>query len=296
LKFLNKNLLILHQNLAKLVKNNMKYILKVAIILLITVTSVSVSAQKGYELGGWLGTSYYFGDLNTNLKITKPGIALGVIARYNFNTRVSMRTSLSYGRVGADDADSRNNFERNRNLSFRSNIFDLSNVLEFNFFKYEHGSRIYNKTPYLFGGFNLFHFNPVAELNGEKYKLRDFGTEGQAVGQEYSLVNGGLVIGGGFKWDISADVSINIDISTRFLFTDYLDDVSSVFPSKAILESTRGATAVALSDRSLVDGLGDTDRQRGDTKGKDKYTFFGVSILKYFGGIECPEISRPKWK
>ncbi len=280
----------------KLVKNSMKYILKVAIILLISLTSSSTYAQKGYELGGWLGTSYYFGDLNTNLKITKPGLAIGLIARYNFNTRVSIRTSLSYGRVGADDADSRNNFERNRNLSFRSNIFDLSNVIEFNFFKYEHGSRTYNKTPYLFGGFNLFHFNPTAELNGEKYKLRDYGTEGQPQGQEYSLINGGLVIGGGFKWDISADLSINVDISTRFLFTDYLDDVSSINTNKTVLEAVRGATAVALSDRSLVDGLGEAGRQRGDTKGKDKYTFVGISILKYFGGIECPEISQPKWR
>lgn len=274
----------------------MKYILKVSIIFFISLTSISTFAQKGYELGGWLGTSYYFGDLNTNLKITKPGLAIGAIARYNFNTRISVRTSLSYARVGADDADSRNNFEKNRNLSFRSNIFDLSNVIEFNFFSYEHGSRTQNKTPYLFGGFNIFHFNPVAELNEEKYKLRDFGTEGQQPGQEYSLVNGGLVIGGGFKWDISSDISINIDISTRFLFTDYLDDVSSVYPDKTLLEATRGVTAVALSDRSLVEGLGETGRQRGDTKGKDKYTFVGISVLKYFGGIECPEISKPKWK
>jgi hypothetical protein len=266
------------------------------LFLLLFISAVDIQAQKGFELGGWLGTSYYFGDLNTNLKIVKPGIAGGLIARKNFNTRVSLRSSLSFGRVGADDADSDNNFERNRNLSFRSNIFDLTNVIEFNFFKYEHGHPTHNKTPYFFAGFNIFHFNPTAELNDKRYALRTLGTEGQPIGQEYNSINGGLVLGGGVKFDINRTISINVDISTRFLYTDFLDDVSSVFPDKTTLKVNRGETAVALSDRSLIEGLGAAGRQRGDTKGKDKYTFVGISIMRYFGGIECPEISKIKWK
>ena len=253
---------------------------------------LTMSSQKGVELGGWLGTSFYFGDLNTQLKITKPGLAGGLLARYNFNHRVSVKTSLNYGKVGADDVNSDNNFEKNRNLSFSSTIFDLSNVVEFNFFHFEHGHSIYNKTPYIFGGFNVFHFNPTAELNGTKYKLRDFGTEGQSFDNQYGTINAGLVLGGGFKYDINTNISINIDISARFLFTDYLDDVSTVFPDKDRLLAERGETAVLLSDRSLADGLGDAGRQRGDTKEKDKYTFVGISIVKYFGGITCPEISK----
>jgi len=270
----------------------MRHIFNWSLLLILFFQPAFIDAQKGYELGGWLGTSYYYGDLNTTLKITKPGIAAGLIARYNFNTRVSVRTSLNYGRVGADDADSRNNFERNRNLSFRSHLIDMTNVVEFNFFRYEHGHPTYNKTPYFFGGFNLFYYNPTAELNGVKHVLRSLGTEGQTLGQEYSSISAGLVLGGGFKFDINRTVSVNFDISTRFLFTDYLDDVSTVFADKNLLQQTRGEIAVALSDRSLTDGLGAIGRQRGDTKGKDKYTFVGISFMKYFGGIECPEISR----
>lgn len=261
-------------------------------IFIFVLFGLEAQGQKGYELGGWLGVSYYFGDLNTNLKIVKPGIALGLIARKNFNNRVSLRSSLSYGKIGADDLYSDNNFEKNRNLSFKSNIFDLSNVVEFNFFQYEHGHPTFNKTPYFFGGFNVFYFNPTAELNGTRYDLRDYGTEGQPLGQEYGSVSAGLVLGGGMKFDINRNVSVNIEVSTRFLFTDYLDDVSTVFPDKDALKSSRGEVAVSLSDRSLIEGLGDAGRQRGDTKGKDKYTFFGVSFMRYFGGIECPKISQ----
>jgi hypothetical protein len=123
------------------------------------------------------------------------------------------------------------------------------------------------------------------------------GTEGQPIGQEYNSISGGFVLGGGFKFDINRKVSVNIEVSTRFLFTDYLDDVSTVYPDISALESSRGTIAAALSDRSLIDGIGEEGRQRGDTKGNDKYTFIGISIMRYFGGIECPEISKIKgWK
>lgn len=273
----------------------MKYIKIILASIFLFGALSGIQAQKGPEIGLWLGTSYYFGDLNPTLKITKPGLALGISGRYNFNSRVAMKATFSYGSVGADDADSDNNFERNRNLSFRSSIIDMTNVIEFNFFHYEHGHPAYNKTPYFMAGFNLFYFNPTAELMGQRYKLQDFGTEGQKPGQEYGLFNGGLVLGGGFKIDLSRTISLNLEISTRFLFTDYLDDVSTVFPDKNILGAQRGPTAVALSDRSLIQGLGDNGRQRGDSKSNDTYAFFGISIMKYFGGIECPDISYPKF-
>lgn len=271
-------------------QNQYRYIFLV--LLLVIGMQFRGAAQKGYELGAWLGAGYYFGDLNTNFRLNRPGLALGLIGRKNFNHRISFRTSLNYARVRAYDSDSQNRFEKNRNLSFRSDIFDWTNVLEFNFFHYEHGHPTYNKTPYFYGGINLFYYNPTAELNGQRYALRQMGTEGQTLGQEYNTISGGFVLGGGFKFDINRDFSVNIDVSTRFLFTDYLDDVSSVYPDKQALIDTRGPIAAALSDRSLVEGLGSQGRQRGDTKGKDKYAFVGVSFVRYFGGIECPEISK----
>jgi len=252
----------------------------------------TLMSQKGYELGGWAGTSFYHGDINSSRLVQKPGLAIGVMARRNFDTRVAVKTQLSYGRVGADDANSKNNFERNRNLSFRSNILDWTNTLEFNFFSYEHGHATNNMTPYMFGGFNVFRYNPTAELDGTRYTLRSLGTEGQIPGSEYGLISGGWVLGGGFKFDVNRVWSVNIDMSLRFLFTDYLDDVSTEFPDKDELRGTRGDIAVALSDRSLVDGIGIAGRQRGNSNNNDRYTFVGVSILRYFGGIECPEVSK----
>jgi hypothetical protein len=248
-------------------------------------------SQRGWELGGWIGGAHYFGDLNTAKRIDQPGLALGLSARRNFNTRVCAKSSLSFGRIGADDANSNNNFERSRNLSFRSNVFDLTTVMEFNFFNYIHGSRDHNFTPYFMAGFSIFHFNPTAEIDNVRVNLRTLGTEGQPIGEEYGSFSGGIVLGGGFKWDINHLWSLNIELSTRFLFTDYLDDVSTVYFDRDILNARRGELAARLADRSLATSLSEPGRQRGNKKDNDNYVFFGVGVFRYFGGINCPKES-----
>ena len=261
-------------------------------ILFIVGFSLSANAQKGYELGGWLGTSFYYGDLNNRLSIHKPGLAGGLMARRNFNSRVSATASLNYGRIGGDDADSPNTFEQNRNLSFKSDIFDFSATIDFNFFNYVHGSSSEYYTPYFFGGISLLRYNPKAELNGETFNLRDFGTEGQLQGEEYGSINASLLIGGGWKWDISESWSLNIFASYHNAFTDYLDDVSNTYPDFTTLLSRHGQTAVDLSDRSLIEGIGVAGRQRGNSKNNDSYFFVGIALMKYFGSLECPKISN----
>jgi hypothetical protein len=248
-------------------------------------------AQKGYEVGGWIGTSTYFGDLNTTLMPKQLGLAGGLIGRINFNERVSVKTTFNAAKIGADDAQSRNSFERNRNLSFKSNIFNITGGLEFNFFEYEHGS--YDKwyTPFLFGGLEMLSFNPKALHEGTWVKLRDLGTEGQGFGDEYGSLSAAFVIGGGFKWDINKDWSFNVEFATRKLFTDYIDDVSTTYVDKGALTLRRGPLAAALADRSLIDGIGVAGRQRGNSRDNDTYVTFGIGIVRYFGELACPKIS-----
>lgn len=252
-------------------------------------------AQPGWEVGGWLGTTYYFGDLNTRFDLSRPGPGLGLAARYNFNYRLCMKFGANYGRVRATDANSSNDFERARNLSFASNIFELETQFEFNFLHYEHGSRDYPFTPYLFAGLSVFYFNPKAQYEGEWIGLRSLGTEGQFLGDEYYLIQPALVYGGGFKFDISPSWSINIDISARRLFTDFLDDVSGVYADKDELEGLRGPVAVDLSDRSTQAdrerfNIGQAGRQRGNSKDNDSFNFIKVGLMYYFGYLPCPSI------
>lgn len=271
-----------------------------SLVIIFYFTSIAQVAQKGWELGAWAGLSHYFGDLNTSFDLSRPGIGAGLSGRYNFNPRIAIGFNGNYGRIGADDARSKNDFERARNLNFRSNIFELSGQLEFNFLQYIHGDRDYGFTPYLFGGFSVFGFNPTTTLDGVRYRLRDLGTEGQFFGDEYSLLQVGLVYGFGFKFDLNADWSINIELSARRLFTDYLDDVSRTYPDPDELLSFRGPIAVALSDRSSPAdrerfNIGQPGFQRGNSRDRDSFSFFKVGIMYYFGYLPCPEILKNYW-
>ena len=255
-----------------------------------------ISAQKGWEIGGWAGASYYFGDLNTNFDLSRPGPAVGAAARYNFNSRLSLGMSTNYGRISGSDENSSNDFERARNLNFTSNIFDLSFNLEFNFLDYVHGSKDYPFTPYVFAGASFFSFNPKTQFEGEWVNLRDQGTEGQFFGEEYFLIQPALNYGLGFKIDLNSDWSLNFIISARKLFTDYLDDVSTVYPDKDELFSLRGPTAVALADRSTIEDMeryriGQAGVQRGNSRDTDSYNFIQVGVMYYFGYLPCPDIS-----
>jgi len=268
-----------------------RIVLVVAVILLAV---PSLSAQEGWEAGAWGGTSFYFGDLNTAFRLDRPGLGGGVAARYNVNNRICLKLGASYGQISASDADSDNVFERARNLDFQSDLGDFTTQLEFNFLPYTHGNKDEFFTPYLFAGFTVFYFNPITEYEGEFYELRNLGTEGQFKGEEYTSVNAGWAYGAGFKIDLNYRWSLNLELSARRLFTDYLDDVSTVYPDLEDLAQLRGPIAVALADRSIelpgidTDGLGDAGRQRGNSIDNDSYVFLGLGLMYYFGDLKCP--------
>ncbi|MBK8557109.1 MAG: hypothetical protein IPL65_15650 [Lewinellaceae bacterium] len=259
---------------------------------LLLVAPSAFGQMKGWELGAWAGGSNYFGDLNTNWRINRTQLAGGAVMRYNFNDRLALRFGLSAGSLSATDSDSKNVFEQRRNLSFKTALFDGGAFFEFNFLPYVHGHRDYYYTPFVFVGPAFFNFSPKAELNGETYKLREYGTEGQFRGEEYNSTQGALAYGVGFKLDLSYRWSINVEVSGRKLFTDYLDDVSGNYADPSDLISLHGDVAAALADRSVEPKIGAAGRQRGNGKSNDMYVFAGVGLVYYFGQIRCPEFLR----
>ncbi len=261
------------------------------------IISFSGFGQRGAEVGFNAGLAYYFGDLNTNFDLSKPGLGLNAYGRYNLDERIALKLGLYYGRLSGDDKISDNAFQRSRNLDFFSDVWDATFQMEFNFFPYIHGSKDRYFTPYIFAGLSAFRFSPKTKLNGTTYNLQEYGTEGQDVGDEYALFNLGVAYGGGLKWDLNYYWSMNLELSGRFLFTDYLDDVSQVYPDPNVLQALRGPVARQLSDRSDPDApggqIGRAGIQRGNSKNNDSYNFVLIGIAYYFGRVKCPPISRP---
>lgn len=259
--------------------------------------SVPACAQD-WEIGGWIGISNYLGDLNTHANFEYMGPGAGIFSRYNINTRFVNRIGLSYGKVSANDQSSPDPYERARNLSFSSNIFELSDVVEFNFFKYDKRKPRLAFTPYIFAGVSGFYFNPKAEYDGTTYSLQPIGTEGQndpnSGKKKYVRVSLAIPVGGGFKYSFSPAWALGFEFGFRKTLTDYLDDVSGTYPDKVVSFSTSNSIARALSDRSgeVGEAFGKPGKQRGDNTNKDSYMFFGLTVSYTLLKERCPKISN----
>ncbi len=257
---------------------------KIPLILLFCFSGYLAVSQSS-EVGLLLGTATYKGELNNSLfnpKLIKP--AAGVLYRKNINSHWAHRLGVSYGRVYADDALSDDEYRKRRNLSFRSSIWDFHYYLEFNFLPYQIANKNTFFAPFVFAGLNGYIFNPQAEYNGQWYNLQPLGTEGQGTSaysdrKKYNRLQVAIPFGGGVKFRISRRFGLTVEAAAHRLFTDYLDDVSTTYADKDLLETASGEISAILSDRSL-DGqaLNNTDRQRGNASDNDWYMFTGITI------------------
>ena len=88
-------------------------------------SKISVSAGAG--------TANYFGDLlQYNRFFSQPGFAVSAGASYSVTNQLSVRIDVAFLQVKAADRNNKGTQYKERNLSFKSNIFDVSAAAEFN--------------------------------------------------------------------------------------------------------------------------------------------------------------------
>ncbi len=250
----------------------------------------------GTEYGFMAGGSQYFGDLNDNYGFKTVNPVVGAFTRIHMNPYISIRLGANVTRVSYDDKLSSNKFNRTRNLNFVSNIAEAGIFTEFNFFRFVTGETKSRWTPYLVGGIGVFYYDPYTTLDGRKYYLRRFGTEGQFAGygdRGYSQLGFMFPVGAGFKYWLGPGVNLSFEIADRLTTTDYMDDVSATYVGAENFESTPGFENVAfrLQDRSLEvdnEALGRPGKQRGNSASKDQYLTFTFSISFQLKTYKCP--------
>lgn len=249
----------------------------------------SVFAQK-WEIGGMVGGSNYQGDLARNIVLKETRPAAGIFYKHNFNNYWSWRPSLMYGEIGGSDE----NFSeyKYRNLNFRSDIWEFSNILEFNYLPF--GAKVLTSefSSYVFTGISLLHFDPEAEFNGNYIRLHPMRTEGQGGKDHYRLWQLTIPIGGGVKYAINKNWVFGWELGFRKTFTDYLDDVSNVYPDPQDQVARYGQQSYDFSDRSKeVPGIAEPLAKGGDMRGdpnlKDWYIISAFSISYRITPIVC---------
>lgn len=237
------------------------------------------------EIGILAGGMYYIGDLNPYGHFKKVNPSAGLLYRFNVHSRLAFRANLTYGSIEADDRDSPYSQLRNRNLNFRSDIWELASGVEFNYWPFQIGHPRYKATAYFLVELGAVYFNPKTDFGGEEVELREIGTEGQGTDlgsrNRYSKVALTMPLGLGFRCSLGKRMSLSLEYSVRKTFTDYLDDVGSgEYLDAGQLTLARGSTAAALNNRSLNQMQ---YGKRGDANTKDWYAFFGVGLTIRLG-------------
>jgi hypothetical protein len=246
--------------------------------------SQSQSFRRAFEMGVMGGGSYYIGDLNPNVHFKHSKWAAGLIGRYNLSTRHSFRFTVSYGNVEGADAESKDAFQQNRNLSFYSSIFEVAAGFEVDLLKYRINDMKYPITPYFFYELAYFRMNPKVKNDfGDEIILQELGTEGQGTvlssKNQYKLNQFAIPLGIGIKFNLKKRLAISLEYGIRKTFTDYLDDVSGKYVSPVTLAELRGPLAAQLADPSLNQQSYHTEGlNRGNANTKDWYAMYGIMI------------------
>ena len=292
----------------------MKKICYLALSLLFAFNAQAVEKKKGSSLdfGLYLGGSNYWGDLTRDYQPlwSKTKLAGGLLCRYNVSPYITFKGSALYGQIqGSDKNYGYDVYRTRRNLSFKSDIVEFSAQIEWNILGYESTRTNYGWSPYLFGGVSVFRFNPKAQFNyisgihdpslqsqsGEWIELQPLGTEGQETTKfndkrRYSLTQISIPLGIGSKWQLDDHWAIGVEFGVRKTFTDYLDDVSSIYVDDQIVGGASGPMAVALKDRSAevnndLSVKFNNNDPRGNPKSKDWYLISGVTLTyRILGG------------
>jgi hypothetical protein len=274
-------------------------------LLLFSINSVKAqyegTVQEG-EFGISAGAAHYFGELNTSARINRPKPAVGVFFRKQFSNYVGLRVGAHFAQLGYSDVYNKNNeFQLRRNLSFNTNIWELTLQGDFNFFKFVPGDPYHAFTPYVTLGAGIVSYDPFTYYQGNKVFLRPLGTEGQGYAQypdrkPYGTMAFCIPFGVGIKYNISNGINVGFEIVHRFTRTDYLDDISTTFVDPSIfprLPDGSKSLAELLNDRSYETGepigfVNGSGRLRGYPKQKDQYIMAEFTISFNLTSYRCP--------
>jgi hypothetical protein len=251
------------------------------------------------DLGGLNRIGTHYSPVDLSFSETRTAFGLGY--RYKVAKWFNLSAGFNYLIVRGDDKLTKEPFRHNRNLNFKSNIFELAGRLEFVYMANQVGHRYGIKKTLVrrmknrswdfsaFVGIGGFYFNPKGmDPSGNWIALRPLHTEGQGLPggpKQYSNYSVCIPMGIAYRIYFNRTVVVGVEFSFRKTFTDYIDDCSGVYYDKAALLAAYGPKSAQMSDPSLgtipgatsPDASG-TPAQRGDPLHKDSYMSLQLTV------------------
>jgi len=272
-----------------------------------------------------IGASGFMGDLggandigsngirDFNFSATRPSMALGY--RYLIFEKLGVTANLALGYLAGSDQYTEETFRNNRNIHFRTTIFEFTGGLELALFTYRKPGARYRRisrgftgiigaTGYVFLNYGGFYYNPQAYFEADSYagtipasslpsdgwyNLRPLRTEGQGFFETrdtYTPFAMVIPFGIGAKVQISRDMWVGVQYGFRKTFTDYIDDVSKTYVDPAIFSIMFDDPAqIALAEHfanpttnSLAKSVTAPGQQRGNPYNTDAYMFGFITV------------------
>ena len=270
--------------------------------LLIFITP-NIKAQWLVDYGFKFGASNYLGDIGgkdktrrdfvADMKLSKTRWNTGVFYRRQLRSRdVFIKTSLDYLRIEGDDKLSTNLGRVLRNFNFRNDIFDLSLTGEWVFKEIKDIGNTYrfrnSFRAYLFAGIGVLYSDPKSYYQGKWVSMRHYKSEGYM----YSPVVASIPFGFGFYFTFEKRHRFGFEMNFRKTFTDYLDDISSKYVSKApkdpyaqgLILRTGELDSEFLKENSIAALSHNWGEKRGDNTHKDAFMTINFSYSRVIKG------------
>jgi hypothetical protein len=191
---------------------NITYIPKTIFITLtiIIYSNYSIAQNKrSGEIGITAGGSYMLGDIN-KIPFMETNFSGGAFFRHTIDTRLAIKSGLTYGKLTGSDSKYNNGYQQARNLSFSSNFYELSVSGEFNFIPYLPARRNYTYTPYIYAGIASAYYPGGGET-----------VSGAGVYRHKFILT--IPFGIGVKYNLDEDFILSAFMGMQKCFNDYLD-------------------------------------------------------------------------
>lgn len=270
--------------------------------------------KEFWELTVGAGITNFLGDVggssqigtnfarDLNMQATHAVFQVGIKRFYI--PRLAQKINLSYGWVRGDDKWSSEPARNNRNLNFRSPVFEFSTQFEVFLVKQAKRTSRYKlaglkgkkSNPmelYLFGGVGGFWFDPKGQVGktSQWVALQPLCTEGQGyfpTRDKYQRISVCFPMGIGFTFRIADQFKIGLELGLRKTLTDYMDDVSTSYVQGApgvsgnvfkLTPSVNPTLSNIMADKNLgrIPGQTNAGQQRGDPRDRDSYMFLMIT-------------------
>jgi hypothetical protein len=214
-------------------------------------------AQMTFGTGFLIGGANYSGDLSGDeissiIAQTLP--SAGILFELSPTPSIKLRSQISISAIQGADRLSTKTWQKERNLDFRSTIFEGALIGELHILKWLPQASNWISSPYLFGGVAFFSFNPRTKYKGEWIDLQPLGTEGQGLAAypektPYDRTSFSFPVGAGWEIALNESVTVALELGWRWTLTDYLDDLSGTYADYETLRIGNGDLAALMAYR-----------------------------------------------